>query len=125
MLGDANVMAMVAVKDLETAKKFYEDTLSLKKTDENPGGIAYQSGESKLFVYQSEFGGTNKATTASWQVDDIEAAVEGLKAKGISFEHYDNIPGATIEGDIHVMGPHKAAWFKDPFGNILGLDGIN
>lgn len=72
MLGNSNITAVLAVKDMEKAKKFYEETLGLIQVDESPGGVSYQSGNSKLFVYPSEFAGTNKATAASWNVDDIE-----------------------------------------------------
>ena len=50
----------------------------------------------------------------------METVVRGLKAKGVSFEHYD-MPGAKLEGDVHVFGDIKVAWFKDPDGNILNL----
>lgn len=43
-----------------------------------------------------------------------------LKDKGVAFEHYD-FPGMVLEGDVHVMGELKAAWFKDPDGNILAI----
>ncbi len=121
MLGSSNVHAIVAVKDLNTSKDFYENTVGLQKVDENPGGITYKSGNSKIFVYPSEYAGTNQANAASWEVDDIEAVVADLKGKGVTFEHYENMPGVALEGDVHVMGPMKAAWFKDPSGNILCL----
>lgn len=122
MLGDKTAVATISVKDLEAAKKFYEGTLGLTKSGDDPGGILYKSGNSSVLVYQSEFAGTNKATAASWGVgEDIEKIVADLKGKGVSFEHYDNIPGATLQGDVHVMGEMKAAWFKDPDGNILNL----
>ena len=122
MLGDKTAVATIAVKDLEAGKKFYEETLGLTKSGDDPGGILYKSGDSSVFVYQSEFAGTNKATAASWGVgDDVESVVSGLKAKGVTFEHYDSIPGAKLEGDIHVLGDLKAAWFKDPDGNILNI----
>ena len=121
MLGEGNVFATIAVKDINAGKKFYGETLELKQVDENPGGVTYQSGTGKLFVYESGTAGTGQATCASWEVKDIEAVVADLKGKGISFEHYD-FPGGTREGDIHDMGPVKAAWFKDPDGNILSVD---
>lgn len=121
MLGDKTAVATIAVKDMEAAKKFYEGTLGLTKVEDSPGGILYKSGNSNVFIYQSEFAGTNKATAASWGVgDDVESIIEDLKAKGVSFENYD-IPGATKQGDVHVMGELKAAWFKDPDGNILNI----
>ncbi len=120
MLGNHSVYAILGVKDLEEAKQFYEQKLGLTKIDENPGGVTYKSGETKVFVYPSEYAGTNQANAAWWEVDDIESVVEDLKGKGITFEHYD-MEGVSLEGDIHVMGPMKAAWFKDPSGNILYL----
>jgi catechol 2,3-dioxygenase-like lactoylglutathione lyase family enzyme len=121
MLNEGTVQANVAVKDIATAKQFYGEKLGLKQVDENPGGVAYQSGTGLLFVYQSSpTAGTNQATSAYWEVADIEAAVADLKSKDITFENYD-MPGATAEGDIHIMGPMKIAWFKDPDGNILAV----
>lgn len=120
MLGQATVAATIAVHDLALAREFYEDLLGLTELDENPGGVTYGSGDGKLFVYQSEYAGTNKATAASWSVVDIDATVADLKSRGVVFEQYD-MPGMTREGDIHTMGPMKAAWFKDPSGNILNV----
>lgn len=120
MLGKFNVFATVAVSDINNAKEFYGQTLGLEQTDENPGGVTYQSGTGKIFVYQSPTAGKNESTSASWEVEKIEDVVEELKSKGISFEQYD-FPGGTREGDVHIMGGMKAAWFKDPDGNILSL----
>lgn len=123
MLNNATVYATIAVNDIEQGKEFYGRILGLHQVDENPGGVTYQSGTGKLFVYQSPTAGTSEATTAAWDVSDVEAVVDELKVKGIVFEHYDNIPGAVMEGEIAVMAPHKAAWFKDPDGNILSIGG--
>ena len=75
-----------------------------------------------MLVYKSQYAGTNKATAATWTVDNINSAVQGLKAKGVVFEHYD-FPGVKRDGDVHLTGRTKAAWFKDPDGNILSLVG--
>jgi|GEM_PF-1438942 len=37
MLGNTDVHAVLAVKDTNSAKIFYEGTLGLKQVDENPG----------------------------------------------------------------------------------------
>ncbi|HSX18277.1 MAG TPA: VOC family protein [Candidatus Saccharimonadales bacterium] len=124
MLGDKTAVATIAVKDMDAAKKFYEGTLGLTvdKVDPGGGGNLYKSGDSNVLVYPSQFAGTNKATAASWGVgDDLEKIVADLKSKGVTFEQYDNIPGAKREGEIHTFGDMKAAWFKDPDGNILNL----
>jgi catechol 2,3-dioxygenase-like lactoylglutathione lyase family enzyme len=120
MLGDNEVCACLAVKDAAAAATFYEETLGLKKGMSSPGGTFYMSGRGGVFVYPSEFAGSNKATAAAWTVDDVEGMVEKLKAKGVTFEQYD-MPGVERQGDVHVMGELKAAWFKDPDGNILNI----
>ncbi len=50
----------------------------------------------------------------------MDAEVKALKNKGVAFEHYE-MPGSTLEGDVHVFGDMRVAWFKDPDGNILNL----
>jgi catechol 2,3-dioxygenase-like lactoylglutathione lyase family enzyme len=123
MLGAKDAIATVAVKDLQAAKKFYEGSVGLKPLPtQQPEVVNYKSGNSTLLVYRSQFAGTNKATAVTWTVDDTEAEVRALKSKGVVFEHYD-MPGATLKGDVHVMGDMKAAWFKDPDGNILAIVG--
>ena len=122
MLGDTNVQPMLPVKDLGVAKKFYAETLGLKQVGEEPdAAVVYQSGNSTLCVYRSEFAGTNQGTAALWEVKDVEETVEELKAAGVVFEHYDNLPGLTREGDIHRAGDFRVVWFKDPDGNILSV----
>ncbi len=122
MLGSKDVTATVAVKNLEAARKFYEGTLGLKRAPgEENGAQAYQTGKTGLLVYESQYAGTNQATAATWPVgDDLEKIVQGLKAKGVRFEHYD-LPGTTLKGDIHLAGSIRVAWFKDPDGNIHAL----
>jgi catechol 2,3-dioxygenase-like lactoylglutathione lyase family enzyme len=122
MLGEKTSAANIAVKDLKIAKNFYENTLGLKRKETfEDEVIVYKSGNSSIVVYRSEFAGTNKATCVTWAVgDDIEKIVSDLKNKGVRFEHYD-IPNAIIDGDIHIDGNMKVAWFRDPDGNILNL----
>jgi catechol 2,3-dioxygenase-like lactoylglutathione lyase family enzyme len=122
MLGDKDAVANIAVKDLEVAKKFYEDTLGLKQVDaEGQEVIVFKSGNSMINVYRSQYAGTNQATAVTWAVgNDIEGVVGALKAKGITFEHYD-MPEVKREGDLHVAGDLRVAWFKDPDGNILNI----
>ena len=123
MLADRNAMATIAVKDLAAARKFYEGTLHLQKSGpEDPEMITYKSGNSTIAVYKSQYAGTNKATAATWNVGkEFETIVRALKDAGVKFEHYD-MPGGRRDGDIHVFGDFKAAWFKDADGNILNVN---
>jgi catechol 2,3-dioxygenase-like lactoylglutathione lyase family enzyme len=121
MLGKVDATPMIAVKDLDRARRFYEDTLGLKTDDEwGDEGVTLKSGDTLINVYRSEFAGTNKATALNFDVNDIEKEVSELKEKGVFFEHYD-LPGLEQRGDLHVAEGFKTAWFKDPDGNILSL----
>jgi len=123
MLAANEAMATIAVKDLAKAKKFYGGTLGLKKAgEENEEVVTYRSGKSTILVYESQFAGTNRATAATWGVgDELESIVSTLKKAGVPFEHYD-MPGLDRDGDIHRAGDFRAAWFKDPDGNILHIN---
>ena len=122
MLGTRDVVATIAVKDLAAARRWYEEKLGLAPVStEGEEAVNYRTGDTKLLVYRSQYAGTNKATAATWTIDgDLDAEVRALKARGITFEHY-NFPDVRHEGDVHVMGDMRAAWFADPDGNILAL----
>ena len=122
MLTKFAAVATIAVKDIRVATDFYEQTLGLSRIPTSERGARiFKSGDSRILVYESDYAGTNKATAATWAIDgDIKQVVAGLSAKGVRFEHYD-LPGTTREGDVHVTGTIKAAWCKDPDGNILAL----
>ncbi len=121
MIGKADARPMIAVSDLDRARKFYENTLGLKTKDEMGGELlSMKSGDTLINVYRSEYAGTNKATALTFDVDDIDSEVRDLKDKGIFFEHYD-MPDLKQRGDLYVGEGVKMAWFKDPDGNILSL----
>jgi catechol 2,3-dioxygenase-like lactoylglutathione lyase family enzyme len=122
MLRDSDAIANLAVKDLSKAKQFYEGTLEFEAVGrEGDEVIVYRSGNTTFNVYRSNEAGTNKATAMTWRVGDtVKAVAQALKAKGVTFEHYD-MPGLTLEGDVHVGYGMQVAWFKDPDGNILNI----
>ena len=122
MLKDKNSSAIVAVKDLDRARAFYSDVLGLNLADTSMEGmLGYRTGNTWLKVYKSDFAGTNQANAVSWDVGvELDDIVARLKTKGVAFEHYDDM---GREGDIHVCGAMRLAWFKDPDGNILHLVG--
>jgi extradiol dioxygenase family protein len=76
-------------------------------------------------VYQSAEAGTNRANAVVWSCgEEIDAIVADLQAKGVAFEHYPQMQGVRLEGDIHVAGAMKTVWLKDPDGNILHLNNM-
>jgi catechol 2,3-dioxygenase-like lactoylglutathione lyase family enzyme len=120
MLGDNNAIATIGVKNLEKSKEFYERTLGLTKVMENDEVLTFKSGASTLFVYRTPYAGTNKATAVTFVTEELDDVVQVLKGRGVTFEHYD-LPKMTRQGDIHVAGPMRTAWFKDPDGNIFSV----
>jgi catechol 2,3-dioxygenase-like lactoylglutathione lyase family enzyme len=124
VLKDRNSSAIVAVRDIERARKFYEDTLGLTRlpgSGASEGVVGFRTGKTMLTVYESEFAGTNQANAVTWEMQgDLVETVKALKAKGVGFEHYD-LPGVTLNGDIHEIDEVRLVWLKDPDGNILHL----
>ncbi|WP_028101889.1 VOC family protein [Pseudoduganella violaceinigra] len=122
MLVDKDAIAMIAVKDLAAAEKFYKDVLGLEELESREEEVLlFRSGTTRLNVYRSQYAGTNKASCVTWNVGgEIEAIAATLKTQGVVFEHYD-MPGLKLNGDIHSGGHMKVAWFKDADGNILSI----
>jgi len=124
MLGTMPAAATIAVSDLKRARAFYEGVLGLTGAQDLGGAVVYRSGDSSVFVYESEFAGTNRATSATWGVGDaFDDVVETLRGNGVTFEHYDDLPGTSRDGDVHSFADTgmRAVWFKDPDGNILNV----
>ena len=122
MLQGKDAVATIAVRDLETARKFYAETLGLSEAGrEGEEVISFRSGKTLINIYRSQYAGSNKATALTWPVgDEVENIARALKEKGVKFEHYD-LPQMTRNGDIHSTGNIRTAWFKDPDGNILNI----
>lgn len=121
LLESATTHASIAVSDMSRARKFYEGTLGLKVKDERLVGVRYETGAGSWFlVYESQFAGSSKSTCMTFEVHDLDTAVRKLRQGGVVFEEYD-MPGLkTVEGIAELEGA-RAAWFKDPEGNILAL----
>jgi catechol 2,3-dioxygenase-like lactoylglutathione lyase family enzyme len=120
MLSDFQSYPTIPASDLERARGFYEGKLGLVVDEVTAAGVTYRAKGSTLFLYESTFAGTNKATTAGFRVTDLPGTVAALKARGVRFEEYD-FPGfATVDGIARTPGG-SAAWFKDTEGNIIGL----
>src|SRR5256885_3939657 len=121
MLTNAPIIPYIPVANVARARKFYEGTLGLTAKEEYAGGVIYECGKgSWVFMYPSAGAGTSKASTAFWAVDDVEAEVAALKARGVVFEEYD-MPGIKTENSIATGGGAKTAWFKDSEGNIMAI----
>ena len=120
MLTATMVVATVPVTDLERAKDFYGEALGLTPLWETPVAVRFRCGPvSEISVFKRPPISTEH-TLAHFEVDDIEAVVQELADKGVEFLDYADGPLATTN-HIAALGPARAAWFKDPDGNTLGL----
>lgn len=121
MLKDRPAHTVIPVKNLEKAVAWYEGTLGFPTGQRFTGGVFYQAGNGTRFqLYQSDSAGANPATLLGFITTDIEADVSELKSRGVAFENYDFGSIKTKDG-IATMDGARAAWFKDPDGNILGF----
>ena len=120
-LADCEVTCMLPVKDLERARRFYEDALGLVAGELRPDGkFVYRVGGTTLALFPKPEGTKAEHTALSFRVPRIEAAIDALKSRGVAFADYD-FPGLKTEGHVCVLGSEKAAWFSDPEGNLLCL----
>ena len=122
MLENAPMTTILPVIDMQRARGFYEKKLGLKPVGLKPDGkFVYATGSGAVLALFPKDGGTKADHTAvSFQVRDIAAAIQALKAAGVTFEDYD-FPGLKTVNHVCVLGAEKAAWFKDTEGNYLCL----
>lgn len=122
-LNDKSSSAILAVSDIDRARRFYSDVLELELNDEGMEGVlVYKTGATHLIVYPSEFAGTNKANAVVWDCgQEFNAIVADLRAKGVTFERYE-MEGASYKDGVYDANGFKMVWFKDPDGNILHLN---
>ena len=109
--------------DMERAKAWYASALGLEPDEITDfGDIWYVVNGTRVQLYASQYAGTNKATAATIEVDDVQATVDRLKARGVVFEDYDfGEDFRTVDGVLHAPDGHKLAWFKDSEGNVLAI----
>jgi catechol 2,3-dioxygenase-like lactoylglutathione lyase family enzyme len=121
MLSERPIHATIPATDLERARAFYGDRLGLTPVREEPAGLVYATPGGAWFrLYRTPYAGTAQHTIAGWDVEDIEAEVAELKARGVVFEEYQSEQLQTVDGIATTQGG-RAAWFRDSEGNILGL----
>jgi catechol 2,3-dioxygenase-like lactoylglutathione lyase family enzyme len=109
--------------DMERAKAWYASALDLVPDEVTDFGDAWHVIDgTRVQLYASQFAGTNKATAATIEVDDVQATVDLFKARGVVFEDYDyGEDFRTVDGVLTAPDGHKLAWFKDSEGNILAI----
>ncbi len=121
MLGESKATSGFAVDDMDRAKQFYEETLGLRVEvlSEEFGVTALKLSGGDVLMYLNAEMTPASYTMLNFEVDDIDAAVDGLKDRGISFERYDGFDHDE-KGIVRGPGP-QIAWFEDPSGNVISV----
>ena len=119
MLGESKAFSGFAVDDMGKAKAFYEDVLGLKTSEEHGLMTLHLAGDRPTLVYPKPDHEPATYTVLNFPVEDIDAAVEALRERGVAFEIYEE-SGQDEQGVMRKYGP-PIAWFRDPAGNILSI----
>ncbi len=116
MLSSAMIVTTVAVTDLDAAGRFFTEELGLPLLDTTPFALRFGVGDGQISVRRGQ--PNVGQTVAHFEVDEIQATIRELTARGVTFEEYETPKTVNF---IAQIGPSKAAWFKDPDGNVFGL----
>ncbi len=123
MLADSKAFSGFAVPDTEVARDFYRDKLGLDVTEHEEGGLPLLTlnlaGDRPTMIYPKPDFQPATYTILNFPVDDVEAAVDELSARGVQFEQYEGFD-QDEKGIARGQGP-DIAWFTDPAGNILAV----
>lgn len=128
-LAEAGIVAIVPVSDVESAIRFYGETLGLElqeRREDLPENreAEFRAGQGTLLVYESVGAGKSRHTVAGFRVDDVDTAVATLRERGVEFEDYD-LPELKTEAGVATVGEVRAAWCRDPDGNLLAIESVS
>jgi catechol 2,3-dioxygenase-like lactoylglutathione lyase family enzyme len=119
MFTNSKAFSGFAVPDVEQARAFYGDTLGVRTSEEHGLMFLHLAGDRDVLVYPKPDHEPANFTILNFPVDDVEAAVDELTARGVTFERYDGMD-QDEKGIMRGQGP-DIAWFRDPAGNILSV----
>jgi catechol 2,3-dioxygenase-like lactoylglutathione lyase family enzyme len=128
MLDNARITAIVPVSNIEAALEFYEGALGLRldvRRDDLPTNreAELSAGSGTLLLYESVEAGQSRHTVSGFRVEDLDSVVAAVRARGVILEEYDLPNLRTVDG-IASMGDIRAAWCKDPDGNIIAIESL-
>jgi catechol 2,3-dioxygenase-like lactoylglutathione lyase family enzyme len=119
MFADTKAFSGFAVDDVTQARRFYGETLGLRTSEQNGVLTLHLAGERDTIVYPKPGHVPAGYTILNFPVQDIDAAVAELTARGVRLERYEGFE-QDEKGVFRGGGPH-IAWFTDPAGNVLSV----
>ena len=124
MLSNVRIEARIPTQDLARARRWYAEKLGLEAVEEREGGLRYEGASGVFCLFASAGASDGSFTQMGFYVDDIEATVAELRARGVVFEEYEGCVNGIMEirGNYPSKGRgERAAWFRDSEGNMLGI----
>jgi predicted enzyme related to lactoylglutathione lyase len=121
MLGSSKAFSGFSVDDIPAATTFYADTLGIEVTEDNGMLTLHLAGDRPTLVYPKPDHAPASFTILNFPVDDVEATVDALSERGVTFERYEGTDVETDEKGVFRGGGPRIAWFKDPAGNVLSV----
>jgi catechol 2,3-dioxygenase-like lactoylglutathione lyase family enzyme len=119
MLTQSRITTILPVADVPRARRFYEEKLGLRTATTRPdGAVVLEGDQGALELLPRPEAKATGYTVASFEVPDVVGQVKELERRGVRFEDYD-LPDLKTVDHVCVMGAERAAWFKDPEGNVL------
>jgi catechol 2,3-dioxygenase-like lactoylglutathione lyase family enzyme len=128
LLINAYAITKLPAQDLERARAFYRDKLGLEPVEERTGGLRYVCGQTEFHLFSSSGAPSGRSTQIGFEVEDLEATLADLRARGVTFERFD-MSGFDVRGDT-VAAPDNypskgtgelGAFFYDSEGNLIGV----
>jgi catechol 2,3-dioxygenase-like lactoylglutathione lyase family enzyme len=119
MLSERRVHTTLPTADIDRLRAWYEDVLGFTPFAVRPGAVLYQTAAGSVFaISRGSVLSSGTHTQMAFTVDDIETEAADLRARGVVFEEYE---APKTQDGIATIGAGRAAWFKDPDGNVLAL----
>ena len=117
------VVAFLTTSKAEEAIAFYRDRLGFRFVVDDGFALVFDLGSATLRINKTQKPASAQGTELGWEVDGIEAAVDDLKARGVTFNQFPGVE-QDVRGIAKFPNGSKVAWFADPDGNILSLSQV-
>jgi catechol 2,3-dioxygenase-like lactoylglutathione lyase family enzyme len=128
LLSHAHTVTKLPAQDLGRARAFYRDKLGLEPVEERTGGLRYVCGPTEFHLFSSSGTPSGESTQMAFEVENLKATLADLRARGVTFEHFD-MSGFDVRGDT-ISAPDNypskgtgelGTFFFDSEGNLIGI----
>jgi catechol 2,3-dioxygenase-like lactoylglutathione lyase family enzyme len=101
-LSDAHAVTKLPAQDLDRVRRFYRDKLGLEPVEEREGGLRFICAGTEFHLFSSSGAASGASTQMGFEVSDLEAVIEDLRRRGVTFEAVE-VPGFEMQGEMVVV----------------------